>query len=191
MAFYPEFAQHPSKPHQCVWTNDQGIRCRSYAMRNQYTCYHHQTVDMPEVMSNDPFPLPRADNFENIQMAVAEILERVAENRMDPKRASALLNGLQIASSNLHRRDAAAATAARLVNVHPEQSEETASPAPEPCHPEQSEGSPHCSGDSMSDSAFAASDVGKLPTASMSEPGEFHPAPLQIEAPLPPLAPTP
>jgi hypothetical protein len=140
MAFYPEFAQHPSKPHQCVWTNDEGIRCRSYAMRNQYTCYHHQTADMPEVMSNDPFPLPRADNFENIQMAVAEILERIAENRMDPKRASALLNGLQIASSNLHRRNSAAAAATRLVQAcHPDRNEAPASPTADPCPTERSE----------------------------------------------------
>ena len=49
MNFYPEFREEPSKPHQCIWVDSEGRRCGSYAMHNQYTCYHHQIEDMPPV----------------------------------------------------------------------------------------------------------------------------------------------
>ncbi|HEV2646129.1 MAG TPA: hypothetical protein VGU46_11565, partial [Acidobacteriaceae bacterium] len=71
MLFYPEFQQNPSIPHQCIWVNTEGIRCRSYAMRNKYTCYHHITEDMPDVISNDAFPIPRPQDRAAIQQSIA------------------------------------------------------------------------------------------------------------------------
>jgi hypothetical protein len=102
MSFYPEFEQEPSKPHQCIWVNeDTGIRCRSYAAHNQYTCFHHQIPDMPPVFSNDAFPIRRAETRDSVQSALADILVRLAANQVDIKRAGILLYGLQIASCNL------------------------------------------------------------------------------------------
>src|ERR1019366_18030 len=100
MAFFPEFQQDPSKPHQCIHTNSEGIRCRSYALRNEYTCFHHR-IEGITVFSNDAFPLDLPQDRESIQTAIADVLARVAANQMDLKRAGILLYGLQIASSNL------------------------------------------------------------------------------------------
>ena len=100
MAFYPEFQQDPSRPHQCIHVNSDGIRCRSYAIRNEFTCFHHR-IEGITVFSNDAFSLEDAHDHESIQRAVADVLTRIAANQMDLKRAGILLYGLQIASSNL------------------------------------------------------------------------------------------
>jgi hypothetical protein len=104
MAFYPEFEQEPSRPHQCIWVNHEGVRCRSYAMRNKYTCFHHQSPDIHDVFSNDAFPIERPQDRASIQQSIADVVQRIAANQMDLKRAGILLYGLQIASANLRDR---------------------------------------------------------------------------------------
>ena len=101
MSFYPEFRQHPSQPHQCIHVDADGNRCGSHAMRNQYTCYHHRSEDMPSVFPNEAFPIDSVQDRAAIQIAIGDVLARLAANTMDPKRASSLLYGLQLASSNL------------------------------------------------------------------------------------------
>ena len=108
--FLPEFTQEPNKPHQRIWVNEEtGVRCRSYASHNSYTCHHHIIPDMPPVFSNDAFPIERAETRESIQTAVADVLVRIAANEMDLKRAAILLYGLQIASTNLRTKVSAPA----------------------------------------------------------------------------------
>jgi hypothetical protein len=124
---FPEFEHEPSKPHQCIWTNADGVRCRSYAMHNKYTCFHHVIPDMPDVFSNDAFPLDRPETRDSIQSAIADILVRIAANQMDLKRASSLLYGLQIASTNLTAKEKVQAAAAAIV---PEAPQNEASPQP-------------------------------------------------------------
>jgi len=113
MSFYPEFKQDPSKPHQCVYYNE-GVRCRSFAMHNQYTCYQHQNIDMPKVISNDDFPLEAPKDRDSIQNAIADVLVRLAANQMDIKRAGMLLYGLQIAAYNISSRTRVAEKAATM-----------------------------------------------------------------------------
>jgi hypothetical protein len=130
---FPEFEHEPSKPHQCIWTNADGVRCRSYAMHNKYTCFHHVIPDMPDVFSNDAFPLDRPETRDSIQSAIADILVRIAANQMDLKRASSLLYGLQIASTNLTAKEKVQAAAAAIV---PEAPQNEASPQPTANNPQ-------------------------------------------------------
>ena len=129
MSFYPEFRQQPSKPHQCIHVDEDGNRCGSHAMRNQYTCYHHQSEDMPSVFPNEAFPLDSVQDRAAIQIAIGDVLTRLAANTMDPKRATALLYGLQLAASNLppHPRPARQPAAPAESQAHPEDD----SPVPE------------------------------------------------------------
>jgi hypothetical protein len=108
--FHPEFQQEPSEPHQCIWLNSEGVRCRSYALHNQYTCFHHR-IDGIKVFSNDAFPIERPVDRDSLQSAIAEVLIRIAANQMDLKRAGILLYGLQVASSNLNGRPIPAGSA--------------------------------------------------------------------------------
>ena len=113
MSFYPEFRQEPTKLHQCVHVDSDGNRCGSHAMRNQYTCYHHQSAEMPSVFPNVPFPLESVKDRPSIQKAIGDVLAQLAANEMDIKRASVLLYGLQVAAANLppHPRPARQSTA--------------------------------------------------------------------------------
>lgn len=101
MSFYPEFAQQPFKPHQCIHVNTAGRRCGSYALRNNYNCYHHQSEDMPTVFPNEAFPIDSVQDRDSIQVAIGDVLAQLAANQMDARRASVLLYGLQLASANL------------------------------------------------------------------------------------------
>jgi hypothetical protein len=47
-----------------------------------------------------PFSLPPVEDTASIQLALIEVLEALAANQIDPKRADLLLYGLQVASSN-------------------------------------------------------------------------------------------
>jgi hypothetical protein len=47
-----------------------------------------------------PFSLPPVEDTASIQLALIEVLEALAANQIDPKRAGLLLYGLQVASSN-------------------------------------------------------------------------------------------
>jgi hypothetical protein len=47
-----------------------------------------------------PFSLPPVEDTASIQLALMEVLEALAANQIDPKRAGLLLYGLQVASSN-------------------------------------------------------------------------------------------
>jgi lysophospholipase L1-like esterase len=135
MSFYPEFRQEPSKLHQCVHVDSDGNRCVSHAMRNQYTCYHHQSDQIPSVFPNVPFPLDRVDDRTSIQKAVGDVLAQLAANEMDVKRASVLLYGLQLAASNLppHPRPArqpASQSVPQAADPHSHAEAQDQSPAP-------------------------------------------------------------
>lgn len=47
-----------------------------------------------------PLQLPAADETASIQLALIQVLQALAANQLDPRRAGLLLYGLQVASSN-------------------------------------------------------------------------------------------
>ncbi len=99
---------------QCRHIHTDGRRCGSPSVRTQNFCYYHGKTRrpgprQPQVKTladrkGSTFDLPTpADLAERpgIQLALANILHKIAHNEIDPRRAGLLLYGLQIASMNL------------------------------------------------------------------------------------------
>jgi hypothetical protein len=100
------------KRYLCRHIFTDGHRCGSYALRSQNFCYYHQTHRTPvlaNVRRRQPqsgFDLTRLDGLDNataIQLALSEVLGRIAANAIDSKTAWLLLYGLQVAAGNLRR----------------------------------------------------------------------------------------
>jgi len=103
-------AHDPSRRYLCRHVHTNGNRCGSPALRGQHFCYYHDRTRLP----NAPlagrlgmFKMQPIDDRHAIQIALYDILCRIAAGDVDNKRASILLYGLQIASSNLAHRDKA------------------------------------------------------------------------------------
>ena len=100
----------PVQPRfQCRHIHASGHRCASPSLRRETFCYFHHTTRKP-ISQKDldhrrghqaAFALPPTEDRTAIQLAIDEVLRRIAANDIDPKRAGLLLYGLQIASSNL------------------------------------------------------------------------------------------
>lgn len=101
--------QTPDQPkrYRCRHIFTDGHRCGSPCLRREEFCYYHHTTRRP---IEDPsqrrarttaFDLPLPEDRSSIQHAIGEVLQRIAANEIDPKRAGLLLYGLQIASLNL------------------------------------------------------------------------------------------
>jgi hypothetical protein len=108
----------PTEPRvfQCRHIFTDGHRCGSPALRNEHFCYYHHNARrpgprQPQVKTltdrkSSTFDLPSpADLAERagVQLALGQILHKIAHNEIDPRRARLLLYGLQIASRNLPR----------------------------------------------------------------------------------------
>jgi hypothetical protein len=98
----------PSRRYLCRHVHTNGNRCGSPALRAQNFCYYHDR----QRLSNAPlagrigiFKMQPIDDRDAIQIALYDVLSRITAGDIDNKRASILLYGLQIASSNLARRD--------------------------------------------------------------------------------------
>ena len=113
-----------------IYTN--GHRCGSPCLRQQDLCYYHHTSRIRQAPPTQDlsqgdhrsaaFALPTPEDRSAIQAAIGEILNRLASNELDPRRAGLLLYGLQIASINLPRVAPAAASPETVVDVviHPD-----------------------------------------------------------------------
>ena len=110
-----EPAETTIKRFLCRHIHTSGRRCGSPALRGEPFCYHHHTTRRPAprhrgVHPNQAeFELPSIDDRAGVQFALAQILNRIATNQLDSKRAGQLLYGLLIASSNLPRQPRPAA----------------------------------------------------------------------------------
>lgn len=87
-----------------------GRRCGSPALRRQSFCYYHHTTRKPAphpalLRRSSTLELPRMEDRSAVQYSISEVLRAIAEDAIDPRRASLLLYGLQIASNNLPRED--------------------------------------------------------------------------------------
>jgi len=100
----------PVQPRfQCRHIHASGHRCASPSLRRETFCYFHHTTRKP-ISQQDladrrghqaSFRLPPTEDRTAIQLAIDEVLRRIAAHDLDLKRAGLLLYGLQIASSNL------------------------------------------------------------------------------------------
>ena len=102
-------APDPTRRFRCRHIFADGHRCGSPSLRGQHLCYYHDAVHSSPSASSARsadaihFALPPIDDRSGIQLAIHQVLARIATNEIDPKRAGLLLYGLQIASSNLTR----------------------------------------------------------------------------------------
>ena len=93
-----------------------GRRCQSPVLRGaagpEHFCYYHHTTRRPiptmELRARknhracrEPFHLPLVEDRSAIQHAIGEVIQKLAANEIDSRRASILLHGLRIATLNL------------------------------------------------------------------------------------------
>ena len=95
----------PKRRYLCRHIFTEGHRCGSPALRGQSLCYYHGRTRREAGTSGNShcFSMPRIDDRATIQLALYEVLSRVAGGDIEYKRGSVLLYGLQIASANLPR----------------------------------------------------------------------------------------
>src|SRR5580704_5226783 len=98
--------------YQCRHIFTDGRRCASPSLRHEHFCYFHHTTRKPittETQENrrrttarlNEFHIPLPEDRSAIQASIGIILQKIATNDLDPRRAGLLLYGLQIASLNL------------------------------------------------------------------------------------------
>src|SRR5580692_244828 len=102
-----QHATETPKQYQCRHIFTDGHRCASPCLRQQEFCYYHHTSRKPVAnprqrrSRRSTFDLPLPEDRSAIQSSIGEVLQRIASNDIDPRRAGLLLYGLQIASLNL------------------------------------------------------------------------------------------
>jgi hypothetical protein len=99
-------AVDPKRRYLCRHIFTGGHRCASPALRSQKFCYYHDRTrrEAPICGRSGTFPMPHIDDRTAVQLALFEVLSRMSAGDIDLKFGTALLYGLQIASSNLPRR---------------------------------------------------------------------------------------
>src|ERR1700722_1443181 len=101
------------KHFQCRHIFTDGRRCGSKCLHAEPLCYYHHTTrgkaqrraqqSAPYTDRLSTFELPLPEDRAAIQLAIGEIMLRIAGGNLDSKRAGLLLYALQIASLNLPR----------------------------------------------------------------------------------------
>jgi hypothetical protein len=114
---------------KCRHIHAAGHRCGSPCLRGEHFCYFHHLSHRPlkirDGVTPQPadtvFTLPHIEDHSGIHLALADVLARIADRTVDPKRAGLLLYGLNTASLNLRRMNAItdAANIAAGPNPHP------------------------------------------------------------------------
>jgi hypothetical protein len=89
----------------CTHIKVTGVRCGSPALRGEQFCYFHQRmlrgVQVPPNARLHPVAL--IENEEAIQASLMEVINAIARNTIDLRRADLMLKALHIAVKNAHR----------------------------------------------------------------------------------------
>src|SRR4051812_46061125 len=88
----------PSHIPRCQYVRTNGVRCGSPSLKNRVFCYYHFKASCPPPVSCEITPVETADG---IQIAIGNVLQALENDRVDIKKAIAMLYGLQTASANL------------------------------------------------------------------------------------------
>ena len=97
--------------YQCRHIFTDGHRCGSPSLREENFCYFHHSTrrpvqDVPKRRRTQcRFTVRMPEDRTAIQLTLGEVLQKLANNDLDPRRAGLLLYGLQIASLNLPKQD--------------------------------------------------------------------------------------
>ena len=95
---YENFGDAPKCEH--IRANNR--TCGSPALRGKRYCYFHAQL-RPGGKPKKPVQLPPLEDDRAIQMAVTKICQAVVNETIEPKRATAVLYGLQVASNAVKR----------------------------------------------------------------------------------------
>jgi hypothetical protein len=90
----------------CRHIKTNGLRCESPALREDQFCYYHSkihTVGAEPHLKYGPLQLPAPEDAAAILLSVARINDAIINDRIDLKKATALLYGLQIAAQFVDR----------------------------------------------------------------------------------------
>ncbi len=117
-----------NRRYQCRHIFTDGHRCGSICLRGEPFCYYHHTTRKPaprqSSATKSSFDLPLPEDRSAIQASIGIILQKIANNDLDPRRAGLLLYGLQIASLNLPKQqpqhDEDAPEQVHEITTHPE-----------------------------------------------------------------------
>ena len=97
---------------RCEHIKSNGVRCGSPALTDEIYCYFHRIWRHPYQDDRKPFlpdpngvlwHLPVLEDADAIQMSIQLVLDAVLANKLELKRASLLLYGLQTAAANVRR----------------------------------------------------------------------------------------
>jgi hypothetical protein len=93
----------------CQHIKVNGLQCRCPALTNRNYCYFHAELRdrarRRRKTAKAETSFPALEDANSIQVALMQVLDDVAHDRLDSKRASLMLYGLQTASMNLRRTD--------------------------------------------------------------------------------------
>ena len=97
---------------QCRHIKTNGEQCQSPSLSKDNWCYFHSRLHQrmrpfrsvqaaPDAAAGDqPIQLNSLEDRESVQVAISTVVNALASGRLELRRATALLYGLQLASSN-------------------------------------------------------------------------------------------
>jgi hypothetical protein len=92
----------------CAQRKGNGDPCKSPALRDELFCHYHKIMGPSPINidNNNPFRsehvyLPPLEDAVSIQTAISEVCELMLHRRIEPKEATALFYGMQVASTNM------------------------------------------------------------------------------------------
>ncbi len=105
---------------ECRHILTSGRKCHAAALRGKAYCYFHynahlqrHTAKNSRYLSYTPdLQIPLLEDPAAVQLAINEVVQAIAQNRIEPKRAGRLLFGLQLASINVKK-------AKKIIAKHP------------------------------------------------------------------------
>ena len=97
-------ARHPNVK-LCTHIKVTGVRCGSPALRGEQFCYFHQRMmrGVPTPPEARLHPVALIENEEAIQASLMEVINAIARNTIDLRRADLMLKALHIAVKNSRR----------------------------------------------------------------------------------------
>ncbi len=99
----------------CRHVQQRGTQCGSPALRNRDFCFYHQhlydrhgafrqdSVAAGYLIPGQHIELLPLEDRDSVQLALSMVINSLATGQLEPKRATALLYGLQLASMNCAR----------------------------------------------------------------------------------------
>jgi hypothetical protein len=91
----------------CRHIKTNGLRCESPALKGGQFCYYHSkvhTIGAEPHLRFGPLQLPAPEDSAAIQLSVARINDAIINGRIDLRKATGILYGLQIAAQFIDRK---------------------------------------------------------------------------------------